>query len=316
MIPAAVLADGLTYACALSLLACGITLLFICTRTFNFAHACMATWGLYVTYTGVKLYGGSPYHYFPLAFLFGAMLGLICYFCINGPLLRRAASIVTLMMSTLGYDLILLSTIQIYCDYLTKVLKLYPRMVSMSAYDFYIFGIRAATIISLILMVGLLSTLHLFLTKAKFGIAIRATIENPMLASLSGIASERVYAASWIIGGGLATMGGAVLAMVMTGTPVMGWLVIVAMFASAILGGLYSIYGAALGGLVVGMTEYVGIYSLARVFGPWILPYKPVIPLVIMAIALSFFPRGLAGIPWSSLFIRVKGIFHLGGEKR
>ena len=308
-----IIADGITFASALALLAFGITLLYVCTRTFNFAHASMATWGLYVMYTGVELFGGSPYQYLPLAFLFGALLGVICYIFINGPLLRRGASEVTLMMSTLGYDILLLSLIQIYCDYLTRVYKLYPRMVTMSKYDFEIFGVRAATIVSLASTIGILIALHLFLHKTRFGVAVRATIENPPLANIIGINSEIVYMTSWIIGGGLASLGGAMISMVLTGSPVMGSLMVVSMFAASILGGLFSIYGGALGGYVVGLAEYIGIYALKLSVGPWILTYRPVIPLIIMAVTLLFLPQGLAGIPWASIIERFKGG---GGEKK
>jgi len=301
-----VLAGGLVYASALALAAGGITLLYMATRTFNFAHASMATWGFYIAYTGVSLYGGSPYQYFPLSFLLGSLLGAICYVCVNRPLLRRKASEITLMMSTLGYDLILLSIIQMYCDYLTYIFKLFPRRVSMSVYDFMILGTNAAAVISPIAAIVILSALHLFLTKAKFGIAMRATIENPILAGASGINLDRVYLASWIIGGGMASLGGAVTSMAMTGTPVMGGTIVPCMFAGAILGGLYSLYGGIFGGFVVGLAEYVGVYALAVVVGPEILGYRMGIPLLIMAITLQVFPRGLAGIPWASLAGRLK----------
>lgn len=300
------LSSGFVYASALSLTAGGITLLYITTRTFNFAAAAMATWGFYIAFTGTVLYGGSPYTYFPLSFLFGSLLGVICYLGLNRPLLRREASGITLMMSTLGYDLILLSFIQMFCDYLTYTLKLYPRRVSMSVYDFEIFGARAASIISPIIAIAVLYLLHLFLARTKFGIAMRATISNPLLSGASGINSDNVYLASWIIGGGMTSLGGAIMSMAMTGTPVMGMTAIPFMFAGAILGGLYSIYGGILGGFVVGLTEYGGVYYLARWFGPWMLGYRMAIPLLIMAITLMVFPRGLAGITWSSLAEKVR----------
>lgn len=300
------LASGFVYASALSLTAGGITILYITTRTFNFAAAAMATWGFYIAFTGTVLYGGSPYRYFPLSFLFGSLLGVICYLGLNRPLLRREASGITLMMSTLGYDLILLSLIQMFCDYLTYTLKLYPRRVSMSVYDFEIFGTRAASIISPIIAIAVLYLLHLFLARTKFGIAMRATIGNPLLAGASGINSDNVYLASWIIGGGMTSLGGAVMSMAMTGTPVMGMTTIPFMFAGAILGGLYSLYGGILGGFVVGLAEYGGVYYLAKRLGPWMLGYRMAIPLLIMAITLQVFPRGLAGIPWSSLAERVR----------
>ena len=307
------LASGLIYASALALAAGGITLLYITTRTFNFAHASMATWGFYIVYSGVVLVGNDPYRYLPFAFLFGALLGVVCYYGLNRPLLRRGAAEITLMMSTLGYDLILLSMIQMYCDYLTKM-KLFPRRVSMgNLYSFEAHGIVAPYIVLPVIAIVFLVGLHFFLVKTKFGVAMRATIENPILAGASGINSDRVYLVSWIIGGGMASLGGAAMAMAITGTPVLGMNSIPFMFAGAILGGLHSLYGGILGGLVVGLAEYVGVYFLSQQFGPWILGYRMGIPLLLMAVTLMAFPRGLAGIPWGSLFATVVG--KKGGAK-
>ncbi|HOL16780.1 MAG TPA: branched-chain amino acid ABC transporter permease [Bacillota bacterium] len=301
------LANGLIYASALALTAGGITLLYITTRTFNFAHASMATVGFYVVYSFIIFIGGSPYRYFPFAFLFGALLGVICYYGLNRPLLKRQASEITLMMSTLGYDLILLSLIQMYCDFLTSNYKLFPRRVNMNMYDLELFGINAATIILPLMAIICLSALHLFLGKTKFGVAMKATIENPVLAGASGINSDRVYMVAWLIGGGMASLGGAAMAMAQTGTPVMGMNSIPFMFAGAILGGLHSLYGGILGGFMVGLAEYAGVFLLSQKFGPWILGYRMGIPLLLMAITLLIFPRGLAGIPWADLFGRLTG---------
>ncbi len=301
------MASGLIYASALALLAGSITLLYIVTRTFNFAVASMATFGFYVTYTGVALFGGLPYQYYPFVILFGAFMGIVCYYGLNRHLLRRQAAEITLMMSTLGYDLLLLSFIQMYADYLTHTFRLFPRRVTMNIYDFELFGERAAAFILPLIAVGFLILLHLFLTKTKFGIAMRATIENPVLAGASGINSDRVYLVAWVIGGGMAAMGGSFMSMAMTGTPVMGMYTIPLMFAGAILGGLTSIYGGILGGFMIGMTEYAGVFTLSQQLGPWVQGYRMAIPLMLMAATLLVFPRGLAGIPLMKFVEKVTG---------
>jgi branched-chain amino acid transport system permease protein len=304
------LSSGLIYASGLALTAGSITLLYIVTRTFNFAVASMATIGFYVVYTGVTLYGGLPYQYYPLVFIIGSITGFICYYGLNRPLLRRQAAEITLMMSTLGYDLVLLSLIQMYADFLTHNYKLFPRRVTMTLFDFELFGEKAAAFILPLIAIGFITILHFFLTKTKFGVAMRATIENPVLASTSGINSDRVYLVSWVISGGMAALGGSFMSMAMTGTPVMGMYTIPLMFAGAILGGLGNIYGGILGGMVIGLTEYAGVYFLAKQFGPWVLGYRMGIPLFIMVATLLIFPRGLSGIPL------VKIIKSLAGQKR
>jgi branched-chain amino acid transport system permease protein len=232
---------------------------------------------------------------------------VICYFGLNRHLLRRQAAEITLMMSTLGYDLVLLSFVQMYADFLTTSYRLFPRRVTMNIYDFELFGERAAAFILPVIAIVFLTLLHLFLTKTKFGVAMRATIENPVLAGASGINSDRVYLVSWIISGGMAALGGSFMAMAMTGSPVMGMFTIPLMFAGAILGGLGSLYGGILGGFMIGMTEYAGVFYLSQKFGPWVLGYRMGIPLFLMAATLLVFPRGLAGIPLAKLFGTIVG---------
>ncbi len=304
------MASGLIYSSGLALTAGSITLLYIVTRTFNFAVASMATFGFYIAYTGISLYGGLPYQYYPLVFIFGSFLGIVCYFGLNRHLLRRQAAEITLMMSTLGYDLLLLSFIQMYADFLTHTYGLFPRRVTLNVHDFELFGERAAAIILPIVTILLLTLLHFFLTRTRFGVAMRATIENPVLSGASGINSDLVYMVSWVIAGGMASVGGAFMAMAMTGTPTMGMFTIPLMFAGAILGGLTSLYGGILGGFMIGMTEYAGIFYLSQQLGPWVLGYRMGIPLMLMAATLLLFPRGLAGIPLAKL------INSLVGKKR
>jgi branched-chain amino acid transport system permease protein len=169
-----------------------------------------------------------------------------------------------------------------------------------------IFGTTLITVVSLIMAMGILLTLHFILIKTKFGIAIRATVENPQLADIGGINSDKVYLTSWVVGGGLASLGGAVVAFTSgIAGPELGWTVIVPMFAASILGGLYSIYGGILGGYVVGLAQYLVIDFLSLSLGGWILAYQPIIPLLIMVVVLLFAPQGIGGLQWSSIRKRI-----------
>jgi len=312
-IPAIAIAKAFAYASSLALMAAGITIIYMSTRTFNFAHASLVAWGFYVVYTLHTFLGGSPYYYLPAAFLFSGFLGVVIYLLVTGPLMRKGATPITLMMSTLGCDLVLLSLLQMYADYLTNVFKLYARRIILEVYDINILGLPGITIISLVVVIALITSLHIFLVKTKFGIAMRATIENPSLASTIGINPSIVYLASWFIGGGLAGLGGGLASLVISGDPTVGMRIIVAMFAASIVGGLYSVYGSILGGFLIGLTEFLGILALSNVLGGWVLPYRPVIPLVAMAITLLIYPRGLAGINWQALIKRFKGGIEVGG---
>ncbi|MGC9009916.1 MAG: ABC transporter permease subunit [Sulfolobales archaeon] len=134
---------------------------------------------------------------------------------------------------------------------------------------------------------------------------MRASIENPPLAAISGINIYTVYLLAWIIGGFLAGLSGGILSLISTGYNTVGMTLIVTFFAGSIVGGLYSVFGSLLGGLLIGLGEYIGIYLLSMYLGGWVTVYRPVIPLAIMVATLLIQPMGLAAIDWGKILRRV-----------
>jgi branched-chain amino acid transport system permease protein len=304
---------AVAYSSGIALTSAGITIIYMATRTFNFAHASMVAWGFYVVFALYSLIGGIPYYYVVFAALFSGLLGVILYYTVNRRLLRAGASTVTLMMSTLGVDLIFFAIINIFADYLTEVHKIpnaryfVLELRDVSLGTIYGTSIRAITLVSTLVVIALIVSLHIFLTKTKFGIAVRATIENTALATILGINPERVYVLSWFLGGALAGLGGGLLSMTISGYPAVGMTIIVTMFAGSIVGGLYSIFGSLVGGFLVGLSEYLGITGLSLAFGGWILAYRLIIPLIAMVSALLLFPEGLGGIKIKGFSLRLPG---------
>ena len=306
ILPALVISSGI------ALSAAGITLIYMSTETFNFAHASFTTIGFFVIYHLFLAFGGSPYQYFIFAALFTGGIGVLVYLTVNRWLLRRGATMVTLMMSTLGVDLVLFGLINHWADYIRDVLGGSPRAFLLRTEDFEILkigevSVKASVPISLIIVLVVILAIHAFLTRTKFGIAMRTAIENPTLAKIMGVNIEYVYITAWFLGGALAGLGGAVLAMVETGSPTVGIRYIVPLFAGSIVGGLYSVFGSLLGGFLIGMGQQLGIFWLSSMFGAWITGYKPLIPLMIMVFALLFFPQGLGGLKWEKILETLKG---------
>lgn len=308
---------AIAYSSGIALGAAGITIIYIATGTFNFAHASLVTWGFYIVFALFSIFGGSPYYYIIPAALFSGFIGVLIYVTVNRRLLKAKANMVTLMMSTLGIDLVLFAFINIFADYLTEVYKLSAaRYFVLELKDIPLgeiggVPVKAIGIIAPTVMVTITITLHTFLTKSKFGIAMRALIENPNLASMLGINPEIIYMTAWFIGGSLAGLAGGLLSMVISGYPAVGMTTIVTFFSGAIVGGLYSVFGSLLGGLLIGLGEYMGIYSLSMALGGGVVAYRPIIPLIVMAITLLIYPRGLGGINWG----KVKSLLLKSREK-
>ena len=299
--------EAVIFASLLTLLSSGLTLTYLTTRVPNFAHGSFATIGAYVSLSAYAILKLSPYTFLPVAFLLSGVIALILYKAILRPLMLRGASVIFLMIATIAYDMILISGLNIYADYLSKGLKITSRYFSLKVADISLGGIPFVFYSSIILVVAVILGLYLLLTKTKFGIAMRATIENPDLAGEVGINVDLVYTVSWFLAGGLAGISGLLISLWFIGNPDLGAIILVSIFAASIAGGLTSIYGAFLGGYIVGLAEILGQNLLAKTLGSWVIPYRPVIPLLIMVITLLVAPYGVAGINWEALAQRLRG---------
>jgi len=293
-----VLEGAIIYSNLLVLLAIGLTMTYITTGVPNFAQGSFAVFGSYLALTLLRLYGIHPYFSIPVALIFGGVLGLVIYIGVLKPLISRGAQIVILMIATLAVDLILLGIIGAYSDYLGTVTKKSATRFIFTPYDFPVGSLSGIFVVSILVIALILFGLYLLLYKTKFGVAMRASMENPDLAEIMGVNVETTRTVSWILSAGLAATAGVLLPFRQEIVPMTGGIIIVSIFASSIVGGLGSIFGALLGGYIVGMSESFVTFNLSEVFGPSVLVYSRVISLVVLVIMLILAPRGIVSIKW------------------
>ncbi|RNJ26277.1 branched-chain amino acid ABC transporter permease [Halosegnis longus] len=131
--------------------------------------------------------------------------------------------------------------------------------------------------------------IHLLLQRTKIGKAMRAMADNRDLARITGIPTERMITATWVLGSGLAGASGYMLVLT-RGTLGFndGYLLLLLIFAAVILGGIGSVYGAIVGGLLIGITSRVALVWVPGEFG------RPV-AFGLMILLLLFRPSGLFG---------------------
>ena len=306
MIDVVLFSRALIFSSLLTLLSIGLTLTYLTTKVPNFAHGTFAAIGAYVTLTSVKLLHANPYQYLFLAPIICGLIALAQYVIVFRQLIRRIQLKVIFMITTLAIEFILLAVINIYADYLSRVFKIRSRYFLFSSYDVRIAGQRGLLIVAPTLAAVTVTALYLVLTKTRFGVAMRAAIEDASLASVMGINVNMVYSVAWFIAGALGGLSGALLPLWFPGNPDMGSRIIVSTFAASTVGGIYSIYGAVLGGFLIGLAEVLGTSLLATTFGPWIIPYRPLIPLVAIVITLLLAPSGLAGVNWQKIAASMK----------
>ena len=136
--------------------------------------------------------------------------------------------------------------------------------------------------------VAMMALAQLFLHRSRLGTAMRATADNPLLAAVKGVPTERVIALATLGGGGLAGGAGVFLGLDASIDPLMGGGLIISVFAAAILGGIGSAPGALAGAVIVGIMEEVGMLVIAPT-------YKTAIGFTIILAVLLIRPTGLAG---------------------
>jgi branched-chain amino acid transport system permease protein len=317
------LTNGILYGCLYSLLCVGLTLTYMTTKVPNFAHADFAVFAIFAAATTVGLGNlRSSYMTIPVGFLVGGGVAVTMYLLVLKPLTKRGANIVTLMIATLGVDIILTAFLgSFFLDFIGTT---YARVLADRGYYLFqlnqlpdpgsIFGLKPIYIVAPITLVITTVALGYLLSRTKFGVAMRAAIENPNLARVVGINVDRVYLISWFIAGSLAGVGGVLYAIGVPSPTNTSTLIIVNIFAGSVLGGLGSIYGGIIGGFLIGFTEiYLSSVLINFADSVWgyaagsaVGTFQPGIPLAIMIIALLVIPKGLTSVDWKRLLKRFR----------
>jgi len=293
-----VLEGAVIYSNLLALLALGLTLTYITTAVPNFAQGSFAVFGSYIWLTMWRLFGLHPYLSIPIAFPLGGLLGAAVYALVLRPLIRRGANVVTLMIATLAVDLILLGFRGIYAGFLGSLTGSPCEMFMFTYLVKYIHGVPDILLVSTAVMIATLASLLVLLYRTKFGIALRASMENPVLSEIMGVNVEKTRMFSWFLSGALASVAGVLLPFKQEIVPATAELIIVSIFAASIVGGLSNIYGAIIGGYIVGLSESLITYLLSTIFGAGMLVYGKVVSLSIIVVTLLIAPKGLAGVNW------------------
>ena len=274
----------------------GFTLVYMISRVPNFAQSTFAVLGVYCTFTMVRILELNPYIAMPLGFLLGAFLALVVYLGVINTLTKYGAGPILLTISLLALQQIFLAGVQIYADYVRNVLNIYSRGFMLRVNDFRVGEFPGVLLVSTVLIVIIIVSLHLVLTRTQFGIAMRATVENAPLAAVLGINVKRISIVSWVITGGLAGLAGTFLPLWFSSGPASGGTLSTSVFAASVVGGLTSIYGAIIGGYVISLLEVWGSYLLMKQLGLWAGAYRMLIPLTLMSLILMYEPGGIVSI--------------------
>lgn len=282
------LIPGLVLGSIYALGAVGITLTFGILRFANFAHGETMTLGVYFTWTLMQITPLHPLLVLPISMLLTVIIVLGIDRVFYKPF--RASPTIMVVMASFGIMLMVRSLIQFIWGVQLK--GLVPGIQRpMVLFDSLRISPKHVLIIAS--AVVLVLAVHFLLSRTKIGKAMRAMSDSSELARLTGIGTERVVATTWIVGASLACAAGVFLAIDTHVETMMGFKLLLPMFAAAILGGVGKPYGAIAGGLIIGLIEELSSY-------PWIGTepllnpgYKAGVAFAIMVIMLLWRPSGL-----------------------
>ena len=272
--------NGLTLGGIYGLVALGLTLVYGILHVPNFAHGGFYMIGAFVAFQAMVAWSWGYWAAMLTAAVAVAVLGIVSERLIFHPL--RKASPLHPKIASIGLLLFLEAGAQaLWGADFQRMPTPYTSIVEMG-------GITAPA--QRLLIIGaafaLMVALHLFLTRTITGATIIAMAQNREGASMVGIDANRVSMLTFAISGVLAAVAATLYAPINLVYPAMGHLVITKAFVIIILGGMGSIPGAVLGGLIIGFAESFGAYYIST-------DYKDIIAFLLLVVILSLRPQGL-----------------------
>jgi branched-chain amino acid transport system permease protein len=278
------LASGLIMGLAYASIAVGLSLIFGVLRIINFAH------GEFYMLGGLILYSltNGGLNFFPA--LGGAVIGTMLLAALIDRLvlkpLRRADE-ATIALATLGISIFLANTGLILWGPIphnipipfSAVPLVLPGNVYLSRFELF------AALLTLVAIAGL----HLVLQRTSAGRQIRAVVQDRDAAALVGVDVDRIYTMTFAVGCGLAALSGGLLGSMFLVYPSMGLAAVLKAFVVVVIGGMGSLGGAVVGGILLGVTESLG--------GAWMpAGFKDIIGFVFIILGLALRPQGIFGV--------------------
>lgn len=272
--------SGIFLGSVYGLIAVGIVIIFKTTKVFNLAQGHLLMVGVLFTYVFINKFG--IWIAIPSAIVFAVGMG---YFIERGMLRRLIGqSIISALLMTLALGYLLDGIAAIYWG--SKILP-YPQWFPVQSFPFGPIEVSSAVVWTIVVTVVIFIALGLFYRRSKMGKAMRATAEDPQVSQSLGIKVKRMFSLCWILASVIAIIL-AFFAGVRFGTfrylSEWGWRAIPAV----LIGGLDSILGAIIGGLLVGTLEVIATGYLGAAIGS-------IFPFIVLLIVIIVRPHGLFG---------------------
>jgi branched-chain amino acid transport system permease protein len=274
--------SGISIGSIYALVALAMVIIYKTSEVPNFAQGEMAMLSTFVAFMLLASYGQPFLISFSGALVFAIFLGVFLEFVF----LRRAKepNVLSLILITLGFEMMIYGVASWKWG---AEQQSFPFPVS----DFDIVSVGPAVvsylnIATLLVTLFLMLILFLFFRYTKVGIAMKATQQNMLAARINGIRANRILSITWGMSSLIGAVAGMMLAPIATLDPNLMLDPLLKGFASAVLGGMTTLVGSAIGGYILGIIE--------TLFGAYVsLQFKSIVAFLIIVLVLCFKPSGL-----------------------
>jgi neutral amino acid transport system permease protein len=276
---------GLVAGSYFALAAVGLTLVYGVLRLVNFAHGDLLTFGAYVAFLLNVTLGVAFVPAVLGAVAATGALGVAFEAWLWRPMRRRGANLFQLLLISIGVAFLIRHGVQFFAG---GQLRSFDVDIVSSV---ELLGFRLGRMQLTVMLVGItaLIAMGLVLRYSTIGKQMRALADDLELAETAGIDTERVVIVTWLCAAGLGGLAGVLYAAAIgVLNPNLGFSLLLSLFASVVLGGIGSAYGALAGGLLIGVSQEWA----TLVFNP---RWKPTVGFVILVLTLLVLPQGLLG---------------------
>ncbi len=278
------LINGLSMGAVYALIALGYTMVYGIAKMLNFAHGDVIMVGSYILFLFSMKFIKNPFVAILCAILFCMLLGVLVERIAYRPL--RGAPSLAVLIPAIGVSFFLQSVAQLIFTVTPKQVPLF----NFTSIELGGITIKTEAIITLVVGVLVMIVLTVFVNKSKTGRAMLAVSEDRGAAQLMGVNVNRTIATTFAIGSALAAVASVFMLFIAPVTnPTLGAMPGIKAFVAAVLGGIGSIPGAAIGGLILGIVEQLALKY------EFLAPYSDAIVFAILIVVLLVKPSGILG---------------------
>lgn len=293
--------NGLVLGSMYALIALGYTMVYGVLNLINFAHGDVLMIGAMAGLTILKLVNNAAPDLPGIVRLLIAIIGAIPVCIAVNVLIERVAyrklrnaPRLAPLITAIGVSILL----QTFAMMIWGRNPLpFPQVLPSDSYQFFGALISPTQVLLLVFATISMVSLVLLVEKTKMGRAMRATAENPRVAGLMGVDANRVIVMTFAIGATLAAIAGVMWgANYASAQFAMGFVPGLKAFSAAVLGGIGNIYGAMLGGILLGLIESLGAGYIGDLTGNFLgSQYQDIFAFVVLIIVLTLRPSGIMG---------------------